>query len=149
MLSVEGRTVMISPHLGLVPLFHRGDRIRVQGHERSWRGKKFFMPTSRLHVVRLPALRVGLAEALGLPKDSRVSLTATASEVAPFTSRAGKHHLRFVVLEGSLRCPAIMYEGTFGAREQALLEGGGPLQMEARTAVYQGKPSLVVTGVER
>ncbi len=147
MLRVGKRMVMLSPQLGLVGPFVAGDQVEVEGYERTWRGRKFFMPLTRAHVRKQEARSVSVAEAMALPSGQRVHLQAVPDSVELFQSRAGKTHLRFVL--GPERCPAIMFEGSYGPAEVELVRSGGILELQAETDRYRGKPSLIVRRVSR
>lgn len=145
--SRGSRMVLLSAQLGVIEPLSPGDFIQVQGYERRWRGRKFLVPMTRRHVQRV-ASRIRLAEACRLEPGHVVTFRARPKEAELFTSRAGREHLRFTLVDTDVRCQAILYQGTFGARERELVSSPKTLQFWARTARYRGLPSMEIRKVE-
>lgn len=142
------KTIMLSPQLGVIAPFSPGELVQVQGYERRWRGRRFLIPLSRPSVQRVTSSPIKLAEACQLEPGRLSVFQAQCEDAELFTSRAGKKHLRFILVDGDIRCQAILYEGTFGSGEQALISSGATLQFQARTSRYRSKPSMEVRKVE-
>lgn len=155
-------TVPVFPSVGSPAVRpRRGDRVRVTGNLGMYRGQPQLKPLSADHVQVVGRSADTGAAAPIRPwdrSDGAVPLGAAATaagetllvgplaavEVEPFTSRAGRRHLRLTLADGDSTVQGIAYEGDWSDAHADLLASGAFVVVTAEISEYRGQPSLVV-----
>ena len=138
-----------------------GDVVRVTGNLGTYRGQPQLRPLSAAHVEVLaqaargdtaapiqpwnrsvPAIPLGAAT-------SRIGETLlvgplAAIDVEPFTSRAGRQHVRLVLADAEITAQGIVFEGDWTDDHVALLDSNQPVVVTAEISEYRDRPSLVL-----
>lgn len=154
--------VPVFPSVGSPPLRpRRGDVVRITGNLGMYEGRPQIKPLSAAHVEVLtrpaadelaPPLRAWDGSAAAIPlavAATRLGATLhtgplTATAVEPFTSRAGRRHVRLTLADADSAVQAILYEGDWTDAHVALLESGASIVVTAEIDEYRGQPSLVI-----
>ena len=152
--------VPVFPSVGSPPVRPgRGDVVRVTGNLGTYRGQPQLGPLSAAHVeVLTPAAATAPPVRPWNPSDTAVTLGAaatrigetllvgplTAIDVEPFTSRAGRQHVRLVLADPESTVQGILYQGDWTEDHVTLLKSGEPLIVAAEISEYRDRPSLVV-----
>ena len=157
--------IPLFPSLGSPPVRPaRGDLIRVTGNLGVYRGQPQIKPLSAAHLQVLarsagahdiPPVQpwdrsvaaVPLAAATARMDETLVVGPLTAIEVEPFTSRAGRQHVRLALADEEHTAQGIMYEGDWADDHVKLLKSGAPVVVTAEISEYRRRPSLVVRRV--
>ena len=141
-----------------------GDVVRVTGNLGTYRGQPQLRPLSAAHVEVLaqsargdaaPPIQPWNRSALAVPlgaATSRIGETLlvgplTAIDVEPFTSRAGRQHLRLVLADAETTAQGIVFQGDWTEDHVALLESGAPVVVTAEIDEFRDRPSLVLKRV--
>ena len=141
-----------------------GDVVRVMGNLGTYRGQPQLRPLSAAHVEVLaqsargdtaPPIQPWNRSAPAVPlgaATSRIGETLlvgplTAIDVEPFTSRAGRQHVRVVLADladAETTAQGIVFQGDWTEDHVALLESGVPVVVTAEIDEYRDRPSLVL-----
>lgn len=154
--------VPVFPSLGSPPAKPmRGDVVRVTGNLGMYRGQPQIKPLSAAHVQVLPQsaaahaappvqqwnrsdVAVPLGEAAMRIGETLLVGPLTAIDVEPFTSRAGRKHVRLAFADPDATVQGIMYQGDWTDDHVRLLKSGALVLVTAEISEYQNRPSLVV-----
>ena len=152
--------VPVFPSVGSPPVRPgRGDVVRVTGNLGTYRGQPQLGPLSAAHVEVLAAAAAAAPPVRPWnPSDTAVALGAaaarigetllvgplTAIDVEPFTSRAGRRHVRLVLADPESTVQGIVYQGDWADDHVELLQSGASIVVTAEIEEYRDRPSLVV-----
>lgn len=92
---------------------------------------------------------INLAQAVKNNSNSPMRIgPVTASYTEPFTSKAGKKHLRVVLQDHSLSVDGIIWESHWTEEQYNQMKLKKPFHINAKVSEYQGKTSLTIDQVE-
>ena len=138
-----------------------GDVVRVTGNLGTYRGQPQLRPLSAAHVEVLaqaargdtaPPIQPWNRSASAVPLGAATSRSGetllvgplTAIDFEPFTSRAGRWHVRLLLADAETTAQGIVFQGDWTDDHVALLESGAPVVVTAEIDEYRDRPSLVL-----